>query len=67
MSTDNLLEVKNLTVAFESERGLSRAVDDISFSIPRGKCVGIVGESGSGKSVFSIVNAGHLKGNMGIE
>lgn len=54
MSTDNLLEVKNLTVAFESERGLSRAVDDISFVIPRGKCVGIVGESGCGKSVTAM-------------
>ena len=54
MSTDNLLEVKNLSVAFETERGLSRAVDDISFTIPRGKCVGIVGESGCGKSVTAM-------------
>lgn len=54
MSADNLLEVKNLSVAFETERGLSRAVDDISFSIPRGKCVGIVGESGCGKSVTAM-------------
>lgn len=54
MSADNLLEVKNLSVAFETERGMSRAVDDISFSIPRGKCVGIVGESGCGKSVTAM-------------
>lgn len=54
MSIENLLEVKNLTVAFESERGLSRAVDDISFVVPRGKCVGIVGESGCGKSVTAM-------------
>ena len=54
MSAYNLLEVKNLSVAFESERGLSRAVDDISFTIPRGSCVGIVGESGCGKSVTAM-------------
>ena len=51
MSTSpNLLEVSNLSIAFESERGLSLAVDDISFVVPRGSCVGIVGESGCGKS-----------------
>ena len=54
MSLNNLLEVKNLSVAFESERGLSTAVDDISFTIPRGSCVGIVGESGCGKSVTAM-------------
>ena len=54
MSAYNLLEVKNLSIAFESERGLSRAVDDISFTIPRGSCVGIVGESGCGKSVTAM-------------
>ncbi len=54
MSTNNLLEVKNLSVAFETERGLTTAVDDISFAIPRGSCVGIVGESGCGKSVTAM-------------
>ncbi len=54
MSLNNLLEVKNLSVAFETERGLSTAVDDISFTIPRGACVGIVGESGCGKSVTAM-------------
>ena len=54
MSPGNLLEVRNLSIAFESERGLSTAVDDISFSIPRGSCVGIVGESGCGKSVTAM-------------
>lgn len=50
----NLLEVNNLSVAFETERGLSLAVDDISFVVPRGSCVGIVGESGCGKSVTAM-------------
>lgn len=50
----NLLEVNNLSVGFETERGLSLAVDDISFVVPRGSCVGIVGESGCGKSVTAM-------------
>ena len=50
----NLLEVSNLSVAFETERGLSLAVDDVSFVVPRGSCVGIVGESGCGKSVTAM-------------
>jgi len=54
MSINNLLEVNNLSVAFETEHGLSTAVDDISFVIPRGSCVVIVGESGCGKSVTAM-------------
>lgn len=50
----NLLEVRNLTIAFQTENGLVRAVDDVSFDVPRGKCVGIVGESGCGKSVTAM-------------
>ena len=71
MSMENLLEVRNLSVAFETERGFSTAVDDISFTIPRGSCVGIVGESGCGKSVtaMSLVRllprpTGHITGGQ---
>lgn len=53
-SDANLLEVRNLTTAFQTENGLVRAVDDVSFDVPRGKCVGIVGESGCGKSVTAM-------------
>lgn len=50
-----LLEVHHLTTAFRAEDGtLLRAVDDVSFTIPRGKCLGIVGESGCGKSVTAM-------------
>lgn len=51
MSNQNILEVKNLTKHFKvGHRQIVHAVDDVSFTIPRGKTLGIVGESGCGKS-----------------
>ena len=46
-----LLEVKNLKTSFFTDAGEVKAVNDVSFSLERGKVLGIVGESGSGKSV----------------
>src|SRR3954453_21690522 len=51
---DNLLEVRGLKTHFATDRGLFRAVDGISFSVPRGRTIGLVGESGCGKSVTSL-------------
>jgi oligopeptide/dipeptide ABC transporter ATP-binding protein len=50
----NILEVRGLVSAFATDSGLVRAVDDVSFVVPRGKTVGIVGESGCGKSVTAL-------------
>jgi peptide/nickel transport system ATP-binding protein len=55
--TDNkdiLLEIRNLQTCFYTDNGVSRAVDGVSFSIKKGKTLGLVGESGCGKSVTAL-------------
>jgi len=49
-----ILSIKQLTVAFHTNRGRAVAVDHIDFSLRRGEILGIVGESGSGKSVSAL-------------
>ena len=49
-----LLEVEDLKIEFRTEGGAFRAVDGVSFTVERGKTLGIVGESGCGKSVTSL-------------
>ena len=46
-----LLQVRELTVSFITDGGVLRAVDHVSFDVPRGATVALVGESGCGKSV----------------
>ena len=53
VAEDALLEVDNLRTQSDTPGGLLTAVDGVSFSLSKGKSLGVVGESGSGKSVMS--------------
>ena len=50
----NLLEIENLESGFDTERGLVKAVDGLSFELEKGRTLGIVGESGCGKTVTAM-------------
>lgn len=52
--SENLIEVKKLVTQFSGKNGTVTAVDGVSFSIKKGRTLGIVGESGCGKSVTSM-------------
>ncbi len=52
--TDTILEVRDLRTSFFTENFEVKAVDGVSFSVPKGKTLGVVGESGSGKSITSL-------------
>ena len=56
-----LLEVRNLSVVFDTRRGRLTAVDGVSFSVAAGEILGVVGESGAGKSLTGTAIIGLLE------
>jgi peptide/nickel transport system ATP-binding protein len=58
-----VLDVRNLTVAYEHQGALLTAVRDIHLQIQAGQTYGLVGESGSGKSTLALAIMGYLGGN----
>jgi len=58
-----LLEVQDLHIHFPTDDGLVKAVDGLTFTVDRGRTLGIVGESGSGKSVTSLGILGLHRGS----
>ena len=53
-----LLEIRNLSVEFQTHRGAFRAVEGIDMTLESGEMLGVVGESGSGKSVTMLAVMG---------
>ena len=51
---ENVLEVENLTVYYELEEETVKAVNDVSFSVGKGKTLGLVGETGAGKTTAAL-------------
>ena len=52
--SDVTLDIRNLQTHFATDRGVSKAVDGVSFTVRRNETLAVVGESGSGKSVTSL-------------
>ena len=50
---DNIVEIKNLTIAFPLKQGMVKAVNGVDFSLERGAITALVGESGSGKTTLA--------------
>src|SRR5579884_2535417 len=53
-SPDNVIQVEDLRVQFQTQLGTVHALNGVSFSIPRGKVLGVVGESGCGKTITGL-------------
>ncbi len=66
MTQRAFLEVRDLRIHFPTDDGLVKSVDGVSFSLERGRTLGIVGESGSGKSVTSLGILGLHKGGRAV-
>ncbi len=54
MSTEYLLDVRNLTTEFHTQDGVVKAVQDVSYNVAPGETVALVGESGCGKTVSAL-------------
>jgi peptide/nickel transport system ATP-binding protein len=72
--SEPLLTVRDLKVHFDTDDGVVKAVDGVSYTVDRGQALGIVGESGSGKSVSSLTVMGltrysnaHIEGEVIFE
>ncbi len=66
MVNDNLLEVKDLSVEYRTFDGVVKALNKLSFSLPRGKTIGLVGETGAGKTTTALSILGLVPDPPGV-
>lgn len=64
--SNTILDVKNLHITFEQPKVSKQILEDVSFSVKAGKCLGILGESGSGKSMTTKAILGLLNRDFRI-
>ena len=65
-SATPLLEVQNLAITLQTQRGAVRAVHDLGFTLARGETVGLIGESGCGKSLTALTLMGLLPDSASV-
>ena len=61
----NLIDIKNLYSILSSDKGPVYVLNDITFSVPKGKIIGLIGESGSGKTQLCMAISGMQDLNPG--
>ena len=64
--SENLLEIKNLSVEFRTFDGVVKALNGMEFSVPKGKTVGLVGETGAGKTTTALSVMGLVQSPPGV-
>ncbi|MCB7320565.1 ABC transporter ATP-binding protein [Lacrimispora sp. 210928-DFI.3.58] len=64
--SDNLLEIKDLSIEFRTYDGVVKAINHMTFSVPKGKTVGLVGETGAGKTTTALAIMGLVPNPPGV-
>ena len=64
--SENLLEIKDLSIEFRTYDGVVKAINHMSFDVPKGKTVGLVGETGAGKTTTALSVMGLVPNPPGV-
>lgn len=64
--SENLLEIKDLNIEFRTYDGVVKAINGMTFNVPKGKTVGLVGETGAGKTTTALAIMGLVPNPPGV-